>query len=82
MLETIPEDLQQFVRDELGSGHYRSTRDLLVESLRLLQRDRAEAAQGIQAGLNDVEAGRFQPLKEAFDDLRKQLKFDSAAWTL
>jgi putative addiction module CopG family antidote len=73
MSETFPEDLRQFVQHELASGHYGSTRELLVEGLRLLQRDRAEAVRGIRSGLDDVEAGRLQPLAEAFEDLRNEL---------
>jgi len=69
----LPDDLQQFVRYELASGHFRSTRELLVEGIRLLQRDRAEAVEGIRAGLDDIQAGRFQPLEEAFADLRREL---------
>lgn len=72
MLDTFPEDLQQFINHELASGHYRSTQELLVEGLRLLQRDRIEAVEGIQAGLEDFEVGRFQPLDEAFADLRQE----------
>jgi predicted transcriptional regulator len=71
--EMLPEDLHQFVQFELASGHFRSTQELLVEGIRLLQRDRAEAAAGIQAGLCDIQAGRFQPLDDAFADLRKEL---------
>ena len=73
MPEMLPEDLQRFVNYELASGHFRSTRELLVEGIRLLQRDRAEAVEGIQAGLDDIQAGRFQPLDEAFADLRREL---------
>ena len=73
MPQTLPEDLQEFVNHELASGRYQSTQELLVEGLRLLQRDRAEAVEGIRAGLRDLEAGRFQPLDEAFDDLRREL---------
>ena len=73
MPQTLPEDVEQFVRDELASGRYASTQQLLIEGLRLLQRDRAEAVEGIQSGLDDMEAGRFQPLDEAFDDLRGEL---------
>lgn len=73
MPEMLPEDLQQFVNYELASGHFRSTRELLVEGIRLLQRERDEAVKGIQAGLDDFQAGRFQPLDDAFGDLRKEL---------
>jgi Arc/MetJ-type ribon-helix-helix transcriptional regulator len=73
MPDTLPEDLQQFVSQELATGRYDSTQDLLIAGLRLLQRDRAEAAEGVWAGLRDMEAGRFQPLDEAFDELRRTL---------
>ena len=73
MPHTLPEDLQEFVNHELASGRYQSTQELLVEGLRLLQRDRVEAVEGIRAGLRDLEAGRFQPLDEAFDVLRREL---------
>ena len=36
------------------------------------KQERQEALAGIRAGLRDVEAGREQPLAEAFDDLRKE----------
>jgi len=73
MPEMLPEDLQQFVKYELASGHFRSTRELLVEGIRLLRRDRAEAVEGIRARLDDIQAGRLQPLDEAFADLRREL---------
>jgi Arc/MetJ-type ribon-helix-helix transcriptional regulator len=73
MPEMLPEDLQQFVNNELASGHFRSTRELLVEGIRLLQRDRAEAVEGIRAGLDDIQANRLQPLDEAFADLCREL---------
>lgn len=73
MPEMFPEDLQRFVEGELASGHFRSTRELLIEGIRALQRERAEAMDGIQAGLKDIEAGRFQPLDEALAELRRDL---------
>jgi len=73
MPDVLPEDLQQFVSQELASGRYHSPEDLLIEGLRLLQRDRAEAAEGVRAGLEDMQAGRFQSLDEAFDELRRTL---------
>ena len=77
MPQTLPEDLQEFVNHELASGRYQSTQELLVEGLRLLQRDRAEAVEGIRAGLRDLEAGRFQPLDEACANLRRELNVRS-----
>lgn len=34
MIATFPPDLQQFVRDEVASGHYRSEDELLLEAVR------------------------------------------------
>jgi predicted transcriptional regulator len=73
MPEMLPEDLRQFVNCELASGHFRSTRELLLEGIRLLQREREEAVKGIQAGLGDIQAGRFQPVEGVFADLRREL---------
>ncbi len=72
-IEMLPEDLQQFVNYELASGHFRTMRELLLEGIRLLQRERDDAVKGIQAGLDDIQAGRFQPLEGAFADLRREL---------
>ncbi|MDZ7616448.1 MAG: type II toxin-antitoxin system ParD family antitoxin [Patescibacteria group bacterium] len=73
MSNIFPEDVQQFVKFELASGHYRSTHEMVLEGLRLLQRERIETAEAIRAGLHDFEAGRFQTLDEAFADLRQEL---------
>ncbi|MDY0165766.1 MAG: type II toxin-antitoxin system ParD family antitoxin [Thermoguttaceae bacterium] len=69
----FPEDVQQFVKCELATGRYHSTRELVLEGLRLLQRERAESVEGIRAGLNDFRVGRFQTLDEAFADLRQDM---------
>lgn len=46
------------------------------EALRLLEarcHDEAEALEGIRQGLADVDAGRTQPLAEAFAEIRREL---------
>lgn len=69
MSELSP-DLEKFVASEIASGNF-SDHDAVVEhALQLLRRDREEAVRGIEAGLEDVAAGRTQPLDEAFDELR------------
>ena len=70
MPQTLPPDLQEFVDHELASGRYQSTEDIVVEGLRLLQRDRREAMEGIKEGLAESERGEGIPLDEAFDQLR------------
>lgn len=69
MTEISP-DLKEFVENEIACGNF-SDQDAVVEhALRLMQRDREQAVRGIEAGLDEVAAGRVQPLDDAFDDLR------------
>jgi predicted transcriptional regulator len=65
--------LRPSVEQELKSGLYESEQDLVNKALQMLQREREAALAGIREGLADVEAGRVQPLAEAFADLRKEL---------
>ena len=70
MPQTLPRDLQDFVDQELATGRYRSTEEIVVAGLRLLQRDRQEALEGIREGLAESGRGEGIPLDEAFDQLR------------
>jgi putative addiction module CopG family antidote len=70
MPQTLPRDLQDFVDRELATGRYRSTEEIVVAGLRLLQRDRQEALEGIREGLAQSERGEGIPLDEAFDQVR------------
>ena len=72
MPETLPRDLQDFVDRELASGRYRSSEDIVVAGLRLLQRDRQEALEGIREGLAEMERGEGIPLNEAFCQIRQR----------
>ena len=72
MSQSLPEDVQQFVDRELASGRYHSADDLMVEGLRLLQREREEAVAGINEGLAEMDRGEGIPLDEAFDQLRRK----------
>ncbi len=72
MPETLPKDLQQFVDHELASGRYDSTDALVIAGLRLLQRDRQEAVEGIREGLAEMDRGEGIPLDEAFDEIRRR----------
>lgn len=72
MAETISPDLEEFVRREIESGRFPNREAVVAHALRLLQRDRDEAVAGIKSGLDDVSAGRIQPLDEAFSELRHE----------
>lgn len=67
-------DLEQFVQQEISSGRFPNRESVVAQALRLLQRDRDEAVVGIRLGLDDVAAGRVQPLGDAMADLRHELK--------
>jgi putative addiction module CopG family antidote len=73
----LPADLEQFVQAKVRSGRFSSSDDALTAPVRLLrQQEEAEEArdlEGIRQGLEDMRAGRTQPLSEAFAELRRDL---------
>jgi len=73
MAAEISTELEEFVKREIESGHFTDRNSVIEHALRLMQRDRDEAIHGIKLGLEDVAAGRTQPLDEAFSDLRGEL---------
>lgn len=80
----ISHDLERFVQQEIASGRFPDREALIAHALRLLQRDREDAVDGIRAGLDDVAAGRGEPLpiaaerqqktKQTFEALSKEWK--------
>jgi predicted transcriptional regulator len=73
----IPVDLQPFVNEQLRLGCFDSEQQVVAEGLRLLKAEREETLAGIKAGLEDAAAGRVQPLREAFADLRCELGIEA-----
>lgn len=72
MATDLSPELERFVEQEVSSGRFTDRNAVIEHALRLLQRDREEAILGIQNGLDDVAAGRTQPIDEAFDELRRE----------
>ena len=72
-MTALAADLEQFVEQEVTSGRFPNRESVVAHALRLLQRDREEAVIGIRLGLQDVAAGRVQPLGDAFADLCREL---------
>ncbi|MGZ3414146.1 MAG: type II toxin-antitoxin system ParD family antitoxin [Isosphaeraceae bacterium] len=62
---------------KVRSGRFSSSDEAITAALRLLrQQEDAEEArvlEGIRQGLDDMRAGRTQPLAEAFADIRRDL---------
>lgn len=68
----IPAELVSFVEQEFASGRYGSREEVLIQALHWLRDERQQAVAGIRQGLDDVAAGRTQPLADAFADVRRQ----------
>lgn len=65
MSTSLPQDLQQFVQQEVASGRYRSEEDLLCAGLRLLrERERRLQAlrEDIEPALGQLDRGEGKPL--------------------
>ncbi|WP_435008216.1 ribbon-helix-helix domain-containing protein [Tundrisphaera lichenicola] len=72
----LPEGWESFVDSQIRSGRFATGEEVMGEALKLLEahiRDEAETLEGIRKGLADVEAGRTQPLAEAFAEIRREL---------
>jgi len=68
----LPPELEPFVEQEFATGRYSSREEIVVQALRWLYEERQEAVAGIKQGLDDVAAGRTQPVQDAFADIRKE----------
>lgn len=68
----LPPELLPFVEQEYATVRYRTREEVVVQALRWFREERQEAVAGIKQGLDDVAAGRTQPLAEAFADIRKE----------
>lgn len=73
----LPVDLEQFLQAKVRSGRFSSSDEAITAAVRLLrEQEEAEEArvlEGIRQGLEDIRAGRTQPLAEAFADIRRDL---------
>ena len=68
----LPPELEPFVEQEFATGRYRTREEVVVQALRWFRDERQEAVVGLKQGLDDVAAGRTQPLAQAFTDIRKE----------
>src|SRR4051794_13417049 len=86
-MPSLPPDLQQFVRDQLASGKYRSESEVMCDAVRLLRERelRLESLRkDIEQGIVQLDSGEFVEiqsdieLKTFFDDVasRGQQRLD------
>jgi len=80
MTLTLTPELEQFVREKVGTGAYASNSEYVRELVReqyLKDMERASKLAALDAalerGIADAEAGRVVPLDEAFKRLRAKL---------
>ena len=70
----LPPELETFVGEQVASGGYTSSDEVLAEGLALLQAQREADDESISRGIKDAEAGRTQPLDEAMSELTSRFK--------
>lgn len=76
----LGETLEKVVADLVENGRYNSKSEVLREGVRLVQEREArlrELDAKVQAGLDDVAAGRTKPIEEVFD--RLMAKYEAMA---
>lgn len=69
----LGENLEKVVNDLVETGRYNSKSEVLREGVRLVQEREAqfqELAAKLQAGQDDIDAGRVTPAEEVFAELR------------
>ena len=74
----LPADLEQFVQAKVRSGRFSSSDEAITAAaVRLLRQqeetEESRVLEGIRQDLEDMRAGRTQPLAEAFADIRRDL---------
>ena len=70
----LGETLEKVVADLVENGRYNSKSEVLREGVRLVQEREArlrELKAKLQAGMDDIEAGRVKPADEVFAELRE-----------
>lgn len=70
----LGETLEKVVADLVENGRYNSKSEVLREGVRLVQEREArfqELAAKLQAGQDDIDAGRMHPAEEVFAELRE-----------
>ena len=74
MTYPFPPDIEQLVKEHMAAGDYASEDELLLDALRVLQ-ERKEDLAAVEAGLDDVEAGRVRSFEEVAHEIRRKHGF-------
>ena len=71
MVYPFPPDVDQLMRERMASGLYKSEDDVLRDALDALAERSADLA-AIQAGIDDMDAGRMKPFSEVDAAVRQR----------
>jgi len=74
----LPPDLEERIRKQMSDGNYDTEDDVLRDALEALDARNADLA-AIQAGIDDMEAGRMRPIGDVADDIRQKQGWTSDA---
>lgn len=67
----FPPELDQLVQRQLARGEYDSEDAVLIAAMRSLEQQQEELA-ALREGIEDIEAGRVQPLRDFDRKFREQ----------
>ena len=73
----LPTDIAQFVNEQVATGRYQSAERVLRDTVNSLRRFRTEV-DAIQAGIDDVHAGRVRPIEDADAEIRRRRNLPTA----
>ena len=73
---TLTPELEQMVRAEVESGGYASNSEVIREALRERYKTMKlrELDAALDRGIADIEAGRSMPVRQAFAQIRRELR--------
>ena len=81
MTVTLTPELEQFVAAQLKTGHYRSTNEVIAQSLGMLRAQEefvethaAELREKIAVGLDQIRTGQVVDGRKAMQSLREKLQ--------
>lgn len=70
---TLEPEVEDFVRAEVERGTFNSPSDYVEDLIRERDLARRKLDAELQKGTDDIEAGRYLPLDEAFAEVRTRL---------
>lgn len=75
MVLALPDDLKKFVQNEVASGRFRSTEDVICEALRRLrehERQLDELRADLQIGIDQLDRGEGIPFDA--EDIKREIQ--------